>query len=308
MRLDFNVLWVDDQPARIESLITGIKRQMEVEGFNLRPILCKNMADVNNVVASDVFTDEIDLILVDWDLGGGIGGQNAIAEIRESVPYKDVVFYSAQTKPEQLRSLAHDARLEGIYCVARDGLVEEVVGIFESLVKKVLDLDHARGIVMGATSDIDRLVKECLVVMQARLDDEDKQLVIEEVFELIERHIADITQRSENLRQAAVLEQILDARGLLTANDYLRILSRALTMSAFDEQRGRRSAVVEYLENVIPGRNRLAHTVQLPEGRPQEVVDETGERIDLSEVRELRRRILNLRQEFGTLLAGLRSM
>ena len=45
--------------------------------------------------------------------------------------------------------MASEAGIEGIYCAERENLPDEVIGVFESLIKKVLDLDHTRGIVMG---------------------------------------------------------------------------------------------------------------------------------------------------------------
>ena len=60
--------------------------------------------------------------------------------------------YSANNDAKELRKLAFEANLEGVYCASRVELVDEVLGVFDSLVKKVLDLDHTRGIVMGATS------------------------------------------------------------------------------------------------------------------------------------------------------------
>ena len=71
---------------------------MEEEGFNFNPTLCTSIDEVRKLIADNVFTDEVDLILVDWDLGGEVRGQDAIAEIRATVPYKDVVFYSAQNR------------------------------------------------------------------------------------------------------------------------------------------------------------------------------------------------------------------
>ena len=77
MRLDFNVLWVDDQPNAVSAQITRIKAQMESEGFSFRPTQCKSLTEVEALIAEDVFQDEVDLILVDWDLGGGVHGQGS---------------------------------------------------------------------------------------------------------------------------------------------------------------------------------------------------------------------------------------
>jgi hypothetical protein len=72
MRLDFNVLWVDDQPDRIKAQIEAIERRMEAQGFLFKPTLCRSIDEVQQSVSNYIFTDEIDLILVDWDLGGGV--------------------------------------------------------------------------------------------------------------------------------------------------------------------------------------------------------------------------------------------
>jgi hypothetical protein len=169
MRLDFNVLWVDDQPDAVTEQVTAIAAGMVDEGFEFRPILCQSLDETRDYLAGDVFSDEIDLVLVDWNLGRGVEGQEAIAAIRESIQYKDVVFYSGNNDVNELRRLAFDVGLEGIYCATRPVLVDEVLGVFESLVKKVLDLDHTRGIVMGATSDIDQMVVESVDAVHGKL-------------------------------------------------------------------------------------------------------------------------------------------
>src|SRR5258708_38766327 len=106
MRLDFNILWVDDQPNRVTAQIRAIERRMVEQGFEFKPTLCLSIAELTARIADSVFKDEIDLILVDWDLGGHMHGETAIAQIREAIPYKDVVFYSANNDASQLRKLA----------------------------------------------------------------------------------------------------------------------------------------------------------------------------------------------------------
>ena len=55
-------------------------------------------------------------MLVDWNLGGGVQGQQAIETIRdEGILYKDVVFYSAANNVLELRKLAFEAGVEGVY-------------------------------------------------------------------------------------------------------------------------------------------------------------------------------------------------
>lgn len=307
MRLDFNVLWVDDQPKGIEAQIKRIAKQMEEEGFQFNPGLCKSIDDVRKLIAEDVFTDEIDLILVDWDLGGGVLGQDAIVAIRETVPYRDVVFYSAQNPADTLRKLAFDKGIEGVYCASREELVEEVLGVFESLVKKVLDLDHTRGIVMGATSDIDNMVNECLVVVHAKLDQPGKNAMIKDALGYIEKRITESTKIAAGLQGATTVTELFQAHMILTANDRLRMLGGALKEKAFEAHKAYRQAVVTYQQKVVPGRNDLGHLVLVPEGKPQAVVNIAGEQVSLKEMRDLRKLILGLRNDFRNLRGALQA-
>ncbi len=305
MRLDFNVLWVDDQPDRVDAQIRRISRQMEDQGFQFNSTLCESMAGVRKRIAEDVFTDEVDLILVDWDLGGGVQGQDAIAAIRESVPYKDVVFYSAQSPAETLRKLAFEAGIEGIYCASREELVEEVLGVFESLVKKVLDLDHTRGIVMGATSDIDYMVNECLFAIDAQSDQNGKEELLRQALGYIDGKVAELTATAEKLRTAAGLPDLFEAHLLLTANDRLRILAGALKTKTLEAHKEYRKSVVSYQQEVIPKRNVLGHVVRVRQGEAYVLRDSKGNVFSLEAARDLRRTILSLRTDFRNLLIAL---
>lgn len=307
MRLDFNVLWVDDQPDRVGSQITAITKRMQEEGFQFVPTLCQSMDEVKKAVTADVFTDEVDLILVDWDLGNGVVGQDAIAEIRSTVQYKDVVFYSAQTAPDALRKAAFEKGVEGIYCASREQLVDEVLGVFDSLVKKVLDLDHARGIVMGATSDIDHIVNECLVIVHAKLDQGGKDAMLKDGLGYIQKRLVELTEIAKKLEGAKTLAEFFEFHMILTANDRLRMLSGALKAATFSAHKGYRPHIVAYQQQVVPDRNILGHMVLVPKGKPTAVTDSKGKQITLDETRKLRKLILDLRLQFRDLLAALQA-
>jgi len=151
-----------------------------------------------------------------------------IEKIREFSQYKDVVFYSAQTPAAELRRLAFDKELEGIYCATREELVDEVLGVFESLVKKVLDLDHTRGIVMGATSDIDHMVHSCLRHIEAKQDDVDKKALVDQAIKRAQERVKDIAKKGKELNTATDIATILNAHMIFGANDRLRLLRSLL--------------------------------------------------------------------------------
>jgi hypothetical protein len=305
MRLDFNVLWVDDQPDYVRAQFKPIAAHMESQGFEFNPTHCQTVEEVRARITSDVFNDEVDLILVDWDLGNDVWGQDAIDEIRVQIPYKDVIFYSARTSLDDLRSLASGARVDGIFCAARDELVDEVINVFDSLVRRVLDLDHTRGIVMGATSDIDHMVNECLRHAHGRLDDDGRKKLIAQGIKFIDDRLKDLTKRVERLRGAADLGPLLEAQLIFTAYDRLHMLSGVLKMDVFQDHAGSRESVTTYMTAVVPDRNVMGHQVADPGDGPKKVINAKGEAIGIDEARELRRSILGLRSDFRALLAAL---
>jgi hypothetical protein len=305
MRLDFNVLWVDDQPDLVAPQIRAIATGMREEGFEFKPIQQLSLDATQQFLVGNVFTDEIDLVLVDWQLGGGREGQEAIVAIREKLQYKDVVFYSGNNDTEALRRLAFEAGLEGVYCASRPILVEEVLGVFESLVKKVLDLDHTRGIVMGATSDIDHMVLEIIEAAHGKLGTPVQQQMVTEALIVIEERLKEHSAALSKLRGNPSLTTLTEAH-IFIANDRLRVLSRVLELDQLAAYQGSRASVTQYIREVVPLRNRLGHRVLTPEGKPTAIAIGGGEQMNIDQMRDLRKLILSSRDVFRSLRDALR--
>ncbi len=307
MRLDFNVLWVDDQPDRVASQGESIAKKMALEGFDFKPRQCTTIDQMEEAIAESVFTDEVDLILVDWDLGNNTRGEDAITRIREIVQYKDIVFYSGEKTAAELRQKAYEKQLEGVYCAGRQDLVEEVIGVFDSLIKKVLDLDHTRGIVMGATSDIDHMVNTCINLAHSKLDDDGRSKIIEEALRRIEKQVSQLSRLGEKIKSAPSLEAIFKAHMLFTSDHRLRLLEKVLSMSEFSAYATRVETITTYRDGVVQSRNILGHVVLAPQGKPSAVMNGTGKTVDLDEMRKLRKLILELRTDFRALLNDMQA-
>jgi hypothetical protein len=306
VRLSFNVLWVEDQPSLVMSQARAIAVRMEEHGFEFEPVYCRTLAEVRERVADDVFRDDVDLILVDWDLGSGVRGQDVISEIRDSIHYKDVVFYSAMQSASVLRQHASAAGLEGTYSVTRQELVSEVIGVFEALVKKVLDLDHTRGIVMGATCDIDFMVEESLTRIDALLDEPGRERLVKKAVKQVEKKMKDLTSALTRLKGANSIVAVLEAQTLVTAYDRLRLLNHALKEGRLQKHKDHASSVKKYMDEVVPHRNILGHQILKPDGKPVAIQDNKGREITVEETRTLRRVLLTLRKDFRRLLDALR--
>jgi len=307
VRLDFNVLWVDDQPDRVTSQIKSIALKMAAEGFEFKARQCTTMDEVEAAISENVFTDEVDLILVDWDLGNNMHGEDAIERIRQIVQYKDVVFYSGEATVTELRQKAFDKKLEGVYCASRPELIDEVVGVFESLIKKVLDLDHTRGIVMGATSDIDHMINTCLALAHEKLDDGGKAKFIEEALRRVTDKVKNVAKQGEKLKAAPTVEALFKAHMIFTSDDRLRMLASILGMNEFAAYSAGVATVESYRDGVVRDRNTLGHVVLVPNGKPDSVVDDAGKVVDIDQMRELRKLLLSLRADFRALLDAMQA-
>lgn len=308
MRLDFNILWVEDQPKEVAAQIKALALAMAGEGFELKTTLCSGLAEVQAKLADDIFKDEIDLILVDWDLGKDTeGGETVITNIRDNIYYKDIVFYSAVTNIQSLKEASFKEGHEGIYFVGRNELRNEVTQLFHSMIKKILDLDHTRGIVMGATSDVDQMARECLQSAHDLLDPAGRAGVLSEMVDLLEKKVPDLNKRVTKLTTSPDVANILAEHFTFTANDGLRILIRLLESDGFQAYKQHQDGIKRYIKEVVPKRNILGHKVLTPEGRPAGIAGMPGETISLNDLRELRKLLLDLRQQFRLLHVALSS-
>jgi hypothetical protein len=88
-------------------------------------------------------------------LSDGDKGDVIINKIRSLDIYTEIVFYSASAMKE-LRAAIHEKELDGVYCANRgDGFLLKVKDIIRLTLKKFLDLNAMRGIVMAVVSDFD---------------------------------------------------------------------------------------------------------------------------------------------------------
>src|SRR5438105_2567648 len=95
MRLDFNILWVEDQPDAVKAQRERIDFLLRKEGFRVNAEFATDVKQAEGFLGDDVFGDHVDLILMDYDLGNGPNGSAGIEMVRDSFPFKDIVFYSA---------------------------------------------------------------------------------------------------------------------------------------------------------------------------------------------------------------------
>jgi DNA-binding NarL/FixJ family response regulator len=295
MRLDYKILWIDDQPAHVKSFQERIERHIREQGFVLDVQVVSKINDVDEAMGDHVHNDGVDLVLVDYDLGPGGGGEEALAAVRNRLRHKDILFYSA-SDPENLRQIAYQAKLDGIYFSTRVSLADDAISLINKTLHKVMDIDHMRGVVMAATSDIDVSIERSVLAMYGGLDEAGRTTFKQKVVDTIRTKLLDWNNDLEKANKKPGIEPIFKLRSICTAADRLNLLLGELERFSTDGKTLLETAK-EYRDDMIPRRNKLAHLVVKLVGGQRVLVGNEGE-LDVEGMRELRCDLLVHRSNF----------
>lgn len=301
MRLDFNILWVEDQPAQVNAQKESIERRMRSEGFKLQTQFASSVEDARSHLGDSIFGDHVDLVLMDYELAGNANGGEGLEAVREKYPYKDIVFYSAKV-PTELKSLVAQKEISGVFCTYRNDLTNTVLGVFSVLVKKVLDIDHSRGIVMGATSEIDDFINRSLDTYLAKSDEKVKAAAIDIVRKEIEKLRKEYDEEFGKIEAISDLAELKSHHRVYTSVKRLILLRKLLKSSGRAEKEI--EAMIKY-EQTVPTRNTLAHVTVMREGFARRIKKRDGTELTIDDMRALRVELLEHHEVFEALLNSL---
>lgn len=163
MRLDFKILWFDDQS------IDGHKRVIDeilMRNYCLKLVVSNKKG---NEDLSKTNYDKFDLVLMDYGLIGSESGVEKFKSIREAHSYVDVALYSTtmQKFREDLKRLEESGiDIEGAYYLdyQNDTLFEEKIEkIIDKIVKRSESIENLRGLILSETAAFDKRVYELIV-------------------------------------------------------------------------------------------------------------------------------------------------
>ncbi len=297
MRLDFNILWVEDQQAAVQAQRERIERLIRTDGFRLRVQFAASVPEATGYLSDDVYGDHVDLILMDYNLGSGPNGDKGLNEVRRLMPYKDVIFYSAQAN--NLRKILDETGVEGIYLSNREELPDAAHGIFHTLIKKVLDIDHSRGLVMGATSDIDHFVNDCLTQLFDASDEEIRKSILEAIAKRMKEIRERFEEASAQIGSIKHVNELFDNHTVYTSTDRANLLRKILKLHKIQTEIEK--GISDYVTNVVPKRNTLAHVRVIINGFSRKLIDSKGNELSNDEMKQLRVLLLEKQEMFETL-------
>ena len=261
MRLTFRVLWFDDSGEFFESHsleIDGLKQEIFSWGFS---------PDIELVTTPEEFLNyrpfkEFDLIVVDRNLDTYGEGQNFIAELRNSSVYTEVIFYTAGNASDLWKDI-YDKKLEGVFVSNRSAIMSKISKVGHQSIRKVLDLENMRGIVMAEVGELDHLLDRILTISVGDLSQDKQKSIFKKFYDgLFEQN----QQKSERLTKFLASPEINEMLELCDSDNRWRNFVR---VRKSHEKLNGKHGIGDYSLEVLKPRNFLAH------GRP-EMVDGGG--------------------------------
>ncbi len=301
MKLEYRILWFEDQPQSISPMRQNIQDELEYLGF--APVIDLRIVDSSSDPLVDLPDQrDIDLVLMDWKLGEH-DGADLSQRVRLVFRYTDIVFYSAESTAT-LRRLIFEKGIDGVHCCHRMNLTEGTLGIIKTQMHKVLDLNHMRGIVMATVSDLEHTVIECLKLVQPLAYPGGAEKFAASISEKVIIELKKKVEEIEQFGKKGKLQKLLTSPHF-NAKLRLDALQEVLQTLGVVEHGPHLEKLGTFLDDVITPRNDLAHRPAVViggelrlEGRPTPFTQES--------MIELRLRLLSHVENLQGLLKLLR--
>jgi len=253
MKITYSILWFDDTDEYFESLdLDPLKEIIRSWGFS--PIIIL-VTDPDEFLSHQPFR-EFDLIVVDYNLEEyETHGEIFIKKIRDHDVFTEVVFYSANPTSE-LWNAVRDQELEGVFVASRQnqGVITKIEKVAAQSVRKVLDLENVRGIVMAEVGNIDIRLDTIINSVFTQLSDENQKSIF---FKYVGR-ITDQKQKNIDTVKSLTDENVI--------KDLLEYCDSNKKWNLF-QSIGKQHSDIDiksmgnYLEDVLQPRNFLAHGI-----------------------------------------------
>jgi hypothetical protein len=258
MRLKYKILWFENDDGTYDSFnLDEIRGPLGERGFEAEFLRMKGEEPPDEIARQ---AQKSDLIVMDFGLDGPEQGDEVIERIRNLAINTEIVFYSTAAVGT-LRDKVRERELDGVYCRGRDHITSEVIPIIDSTIRKVLDLENSRGLVMAELGELDRLMNEIIVSVHGATDDQ-KTFIRDKMKGKLDAQARGLAQKLEGFDHLSIdeiVETFLDSYKRLTT---MISISKKLGLNNYRER------LNGYNDSVLFPRNCLGHGIpeELPNG------------------------------------------
>ncbi len=284
MKINYEILWFEDQPSHLKPDLESIKHFLKDAGFRLSMEMRNSVTreDIRRIATKIGRYNKFDLIVFDFDMGEESIDGSEVAAILRSEVFTDMVFYSGKPVGD-LRKILYEKKIDGVFLVDRLKLADELQPILEDCIRKICDVNSMRGVVMDEVSRFDRLLREKCKVLLEQGSEEFRSKVRADIHRRVR-------VRGEQLvKRAAEIDCPIKALNDHRISDFNLVRQRLLALVSDSETSQALLADDSLLATMQGLRNRLAHV----EGRHLEdgkmvLTDNEEETFDFERFREIR--------------------
>jgi len=250
MKLQYKILWFDDSEELFDSLdLDYLKQKIHAWGFV--PDICLVNSPEEFLQKSPF--DDFDLLVIDYNLEGYGHGEDFIAQVREQEVLTEIIFYSSGATSE-LWNAVHKKQLEGIYVANKQTILERILKVGQQALRKVLDLENMRGIVMAEVGDLDLQLSNILSVAITGIDESKQKDIFNRFYAASTKHHDTHRVSLDKFNESPTIESLLslcdsDKRW----QNYGRLRKHHELL--------KNKVLGDYVEDILRPRNFLAHGV-----------------------------------------------
>lgn len=303
MKLDYNILWIDnDIQDYIENgEVNNLKSYLEELGFEPNIVTVDDEADLDKFIHNYKY----DLIISDFNLNA-MTGDIIIERIRVDKGFStEILFYSAKSnfrdKPEVKDRLAFMDRIT--FHSSRDTFLNKVEVMIRLTLDKLLELNATRGLITSATSELDVEIEEIvmqLIIRHNKSAEDLKEIVTKKVFIPLETRFQNFWSTYDNFQN--YFHKIDAVKKWEVLRDLLKPLKAETEIGTFLDINK------TYQEQIIKIRNQFAHSKAIDNNGVVKLKGQIdGEDFEFTEQScvEIRRNIINHKRNIERLKYSL---
>ncbi len=218
MRIDYNILWFENDEGWLKPTVKGISNMLEDYGFRLRETSQKDGSKIDDlIVAIQSKALDVDMIFMDFKLSGKVNGEKLIETIRKKNLYTEILFYSNDVNVKQIIEDAYGS-IEGIYYAGRDNFRQKAQEVIWHTIKKVEDVESMRGLIMGATSEIENVMKEITLEYIEGCGDNIKNIIATPIFKEVEKNVNEKSKKYTDYVKSLNLKNLVKEKAMFDAD------------------------------------------------------------------------------------------
>ncbi len=285
MRIEYNVLWFENEEGWLKPTKKNLTRYLDDFGFKLEAKIEKDNSNVVQIL-SDIKNNllDVDVIFMDYKLAKEKKGDAIIQTIRKTELFTEIVFYSNKTNVKEVieNSLDNDGKkagsIEGIYYSERDNFLDKAKTVIKHTIKKVQEVNSMRGLILASVSDLDEKmlsIIESTIVNNSKIGPKVADYAFKISKEFIENKSNGVKTYSANKDSLSLIKDTL----VFDSYKKARVIQKILTLLKVPELNHLNNFCEDFNRQVIQPRNAFGHvTPQVRDGK-KVLIPNRGEEI-----------------------------